>query len=71
MMEWQPIETAPKDGTVVLGYWPSEYAPTSASYGLTLFMHGGWCMSEDLDHEYSDPSFWQALPPPPTEKDKG
>ena len=66
---WQPIETAPKDGTAVLGFWSSSYPQVEAhQYGITRFRDGGW---ESADYEaeaYARPSNWRPLPSPPRQK---
>lgn len=61
-MEWQPIETAPKDGTPVLIFWSKKYigigehAPEDAFFGAYWWAYGtGKC----------NPSHWMPLPPPP------
>lgn len=74
MNEWQPIETAPKDGTVVLVWpptWPNrscstarwnsdEYANRPAPF---------WDRDDGLLHRTTSraipPTLWQPLPPPP------
>jgi hypothetical protein len=67
MNEWQPIETAPRDGTHVLGYedgemtvihW-SDHPPTSSYKG------GYWNNIYCNDGEWW-PTHWMPLPPPPT-----
>ena len=57
--EWQPIETAPKDGTVVLGWCgPEDECRLMHFYGRR------WeCPSGAWD-SYS-PTHWMPLPPPP------
>lgn len=64
--KWQPIATAPKDGTHVLVWW--EYwsrHPTVA----WVDRFGRWvseiALDENGDHP---PTYWQPLPSPPTEK---
>ena len=54
---WQPIETAPKDGTCVLVY--SKGRVISA-----YFLHDDWL---EVLHSYSfnDPTHWMPLPEPP------
>lgn len=71
-MEWQPIETAPKDGTRILvwdnGCWPARWLE-EAEHG-----HGelgpGWQIFEcELDVWYAlcadNPTHWMPLPEPP------
>lgn len=60
--EWQPIETAPRDGTVVMLWWPYWRSRTVIGYYQSIA--GTWCSNEALsDHE--PPTHWQPLPPPP------
>ena len=70
MAEWQPIETAPRDGTRILlakrgwtdiGRWLPDY---QCCAGAPM---GGWM--DDYDNGGPDdndwPSAWQPLPEPP------
>lgn len=54
---WQPIETAPKDGTPLWVIWPNEIQEQA------WFAEGVW-----QTHEYRDgvsPTHWRPLPAPP------
>jgi hypothetical protein len=55
-MTWQPIETAPKDGTVIIVYAPG-FFQTAAWTG------GGWTNASDSWLE--DVTHWMPLPEPP------
>lgn len=71
--KWQPIETAPKDGTrILLGYFP-EPAYEGALVGKSqevAFWHGTkrmWCGRTLLNAEgYFSPTHWMPLPMPPS-----
>ncbi len=58
MTDWQPIETAPRDGTRVL-VWAHDRAWTAdrCSEGVPDF----W----DSDGTFIQPTHWQPLPAPP------
>ena len=64
MMEWQPMETAPKDGTIVLGYdrkakkWNVKFM----TYHTT--MTGGYWRNEVVTGVFN-PTHWMPLPEPP------
>lgn len=71
MSDWQPIETAPKDGTRVLvfcltGWRSAPHQITVAEYSNLL----GWSLAdtganaEDADLD-GPPLYWQPLPSPP------
>lgn len=64
-MQWQPIETAPKDGTEVWAY-ASEQVRMKWSEG---FDWGLWIYSDELLQdvcpEPEQPTHWMPLPPPP------
>jgi hypothetical protein len=56
---WQPIETAPKDATEILGYWNR-----SKVMAVVYWWHNAWLQDR---WEMSPPTHWQPLPePPPT-----
>lgn len=72
--EWMPIETAPKDGTLVFVYGYDEY-----SYDLRFddgveiarhpfpatFQNDIWWLSGEIIHTVEEPTHWMPLPAPP------
>ncbi len=69
-IQWQPIETAPKDGTRILAVGGGLTAVCIVAY---LPRTGAWdagdCTLDDYDNEpqgYSRPTHWRSLPEPPT-----
>jgi hypothetical protein len=70
-MNWQPIETAPKDGTVILvcGFGRKGYYVADAVWGSVCdcwMMFDG--MSDNYDLESDGHSHWMPLPAPPAAK---
>lgn len=59
MNEWQPIETAPKDGESILAWLPHLALPGCIYYSgghWRWVTNGGWA---------GVPTHWMPLPPPP------
>ena len=75
MSEWQPIETAPKDGAAVLIYQPADTdndlpaVIQVARYEATLFEPNifRWIEAEGEQYETYSPTHWMPLPAPPSE----
>lgn len=73
-MDWQPIDTAPKDGTDVL-LWaaPDEQLGCSGIMDMAYFYRGWIVCSPAAGVEFSRPSeiytHWRALPASPALKD--
>lgn len=73
--EWQPIETAPKDGTRILiaggtYYYDASEMPDQefTSADTAYWRNGGWCggYGSEYNGEYwHKPTHWQPLPAPP------
>jgi len=69
--EWQPIETAPKDGTFVLVYAPNVGEPrvTVGSWDREPDEEGGQRWRDDLfAWDTIEPTHWKTLPEPPAER---
>ena len=63
LQRWQPIGTAPKDGTRVLVAHPAwEAASTAQWYG------DFWSVGYSVPQFKHQPTHWQPLPAPPEEK---
>lgn len=60
--EWQPLETAPKDGRAILGFIPGWFAICG-----TWFQDGQWWMAAGQDGRMGcpPPTHWMPLPEPP------
>jgi len=66
MSEWYPIDTAPKDGTIFLG-WNGENMATVKWYEFKS-IPGCWELVETGSYAadgYWNPTHWQSLPNPP------
>lgn len=77
MSDWQPIETAPRDGIAILGYWEwageingidhdKEIAIIFWSGGRTDYPGFEWVVrGTDAYAAWLRPTHWMPLPPPP------
>lgn len=64
-MSWQPIDTAPKDGTRVLGYEPSA---TVGNGWIEIIrrVDDSWSGSKWVNSSgFCQPQYWMPLPKPP------
>lgn len=61
-MNWQPIETAPKDGTSILCY-SSDTADTEVT--ICEWRKHKKCWMNDTLEFYVNPAYWAPLPEPP------
>ena len=60
-MEWQPIETAPKDGSIVLGYDPNWYdIATPMKFDINCKKWMCFHTNEEIKATH-----WMSMPPPP------
>lgn len=60
-MGWQPIETAPKDGTRILVFRENEDGHEQKRIGVDYFKRGVWWLSRTQMR----PTHWMPLPEPP------
>jgi len=60
---WKKIDSAPKDGTKVLGYDPEDNGYISVMYFQPRW-NEGW-ISADYDAVQFNPTHWMPLPPRP------
>lgn len=58
-MEWQTIDTAPKDGTIVLLY------TASGDYDIGHHEEGWPAWLNESEFIQIEPIYWMPLPPPP------
>ena len=72
MTDWQPISTAPKDGTQILAYgpyvwedyWKSGFDRTG--WAVIYWENDGWRLANANPYaDYMDPTHWIPLPEPP------
>jgi hypothetical protein len=64
--EWQPIETAPRDGTPILGIDADQI--TGEVRMSVMRVQSGWASFTSIPGDYHrEPSHWMPLPDPPAE----
>lgn len=63
--QWQPIETAPRDGEWIMAYWPTMGI---GMFPFVVFWDEGWEPASHYARDYGEvyPTHWMPLPPPPT-----
>ena len=64
---WQPIETAPKDGTAVLGYFGLTAGDEPPDMAVTRYKGNSWRSTEVPFEEFDTPTHWMLLPQAPIE----
>jgi hypothetical protein len=67
MSEWQPIETAPRDATRILGWSIDDVRAVWwwESHWLDGRDRGGWMTDDSEYYERTEPTHWHPLPDPP------
>lgn len=67
-MDWQPIETAPKDGTAILTCERGNYARSIRVCWWVVDQYQGVFWQDDADSE-PNPTHWCPIPAPPPPTD--
>jgi hypothetical protein len=69
MSDWQPIATAPKDGTPILAFYPGQWG--IRSYSVRSWQRGTWggqereAWADDIMQiRVIEPTHWKPLDPP-------
>jgi hypothetical protein len=62
--DWQPIETAPKDGRDVLVAYRDRTGHIGMTVGYYADLDGSWSLP-DWGYTIPDPIAWRPLPEPP------
>lgn len=66
MSEWQPIETAPKDGTDILAWGPFGHGHLVVSFDDKAEQPGWpWCTLDGPNYSLTTFTHWMPLPNPP------
>ncbi|CAB3654448.1 hypothetical protein LMG26685_02925 [Achromobacter mucicolens] len=61
--QWKPIESAPKDGTGILGYW-NDGRLHDCNFRAVKFHRGAWWETNE-DYKVRQPTHWMPLPAAP------
>jgi hypothetical protein len=72
MNNWQPIETAPKDGSYVIvgkSTWRISWQASWGEHSLAKTTYG-WSRFNSQGQDFLLPTHWQPLPEPPKIEDK-
>jgi hypothetical protein len=69
MNEWQPIETAPRDRTLILCWATCVEGPPD--YCLSSYRPSLGFNRYDIDENLWSPTHWMPLPKPPSEQSEG
>lgn len=64
LARWQPIKTAPHDGSEILAYWDQGKVMSIVAYSLSPNREG-WQWADDTGY-VSNPTHWMPLPDPPS-----
>lgn len=68
-MDWEPIETIPKDGTEVLAWYPAEEAGDPSFMEVIKWTEWPRDLGSCMTLGGQDPTHWMPLPAPPTGED--
>jgi hypothetical protein len=63
MMDWQPIETAPTDGSIILATWADTWPEHPHVEGM-YYDAGEWFYSYDGDGNGRPPTHWCPITSP-------
>jgi hypothetical protein len=65
MSEWQPIETAPKDGTNILAWGPHGTGCLVVGFDEAVHPAWPWHTLDGLNYSLTTFTHWMPLPAPP------
>lgn len=67
MSDWQPIETAPKDGAIILATWEDSWTAVRGRvcpHAEAMYWDDGWFYAYDGDSHPRPPSHWMPIQAP-------